>query len=278
MRDVVLVVPLFEPTRCMIERLAQLGTAIDVVAVDDSPDLTDPAILRMFESVNVALLRHEHNRGIAAALNTGINFAISQLGAQTILTLDQDSEMPVDYPKVAFDMLANNPSVGLVYPEMLNAVPQIGYGQGNTWRALEPIQSGWLLRSEVIEEIGDFREELVIDCVDTDYYLRLLDSSWQAMPMFGANLVHSLGHTEVIAGRFRYAWHSPLRQHYIVRNRLLTVRAHWRKHPRWAIRTLLRTATGALKALLFGAQRRASLVASAHGVLDGVFARTGIIT
>src|SRR6266446_2375876 len=81
------IIPAFNEARVIrevIERVLTLG--IHVVVVDDcSTDST----LKMIDHLPIYILHHAINLGQGAALQTGIDFAVSQ-GARYIVTFDAD--------------------------------------------------------------------------------------------------------------------------------------------------------------------------------------------
>ncbi|MBC2931652.1 glycosyltransferase [Nocardioides sp. zg-1228] len=267
------VVPLFDPSAEVVSRLVDLARHRPVVAVDDSPEVTDRSVLAQLAHQGVVVLRHERNRGIAAALNTGIAHVAKNDLITAILTLDQDSFASLAYVAAA-EALLSNAHLGLVYPHMLDAEPQVGAWRNGLWEALEPMQSGWLLKTAAWRDVGPFREELVIDCVDTDYYFRLLDRGWRAQAVQGMSIDHQLGTPGSFLGLFTYRQHPPFRIYFIVRNRIITARLHGRRHRSWALRSLGRTLKDVVKTLVVGGQRAQTLGAVARAVRDGVGAQT----
>lgn len=271
------VVPLFAPSEDVVDRLTDLAKHTRVVVVDDSPDLTEESLLARLTARGVVVLRHERNRGIAAALNTGIAHVTQDHRITSILTLDQDSTAPRHYIEAAETLLSTEP-LGLVYPHMLNGEPQVGSRRDGVWEALEPMQSGWMLKSDVWFDVGPFREELVIDCVDTDYFLRVLDRGWRAKAVMDMSIDHELGTPHQLFGRISYRRHPPFRTYYMVRNRILTARLHGRRHRSWATRSLVRTLKDIAKALVLGDRRTDTLFAVARAVRDGAGPRKTLMT
>ena len=89
MRATFVIIPAFNESgviREVIERVLTLG--VHVVVVDDcSEDNT----LQMIDHLPIAILRHAINLGQGAALQTGIDFAVSR-GARYIVTFDADGQ------------------------------------------------------------------------------------------------------------------------------------------------------------------------------------------
>lgn len=237
---VVAVVPAFHPDDEVVELvLALVGQVDAVLVVADGIDALATPLRGRLEGAGATVLTHAENRGIAAALNTGLRAAP---GDAAILTVDQDSTVPagfVDALRVTWDRAtAAGLPVGLVAPERVGGLP----GQTRTHRAgvalgRDPVQSGLLVTADTRKAVGEFDERLFIDGVDADYALRCLDAGFVVAVAEGLELGHRLGdrHTVRIAGRSLALTRSqPFRYYYLVRNRVWLTARHGRRHPLWA--------------------------------------------
>lgn len=88
--DVTVVIPCYRGRRFIGEAIASVlsqdGGSIEVVVVDDGSDDGSAAAVEAIADDRVCLLKHDRNRGIAAARNTGLRAARADL----IAFLDQD--------------------------------------------------------------------------------------------------------------------------------------------------------------------------------------------
>jgi rhamnosyltransferase len=232
--SVVAVVPAYEPGANLLELVDTLVAQVsEVIVVDDgSPNGTQ--IVDAVAERGARLLRHDTNRGIAAALNTGVQAALDAEGALAVLTVDQDSTIPAGFVTALVDgwerAEQDGVRVGVVAPEHVSGLPDQRAGR-------PPVQSGMLLPVATLRRVGDFDERLFIDGVDDDYALRCLDAGLAVVVLDGLTLGHRLGATHEI----RLAGHTPtltisasFRYYYLTRNRLWLIRRHGRRHPRWA--------------------------------------------
>jgi rhamnosyltransferase len=148
----------------------------------------------------------------------------------------------------------------------------------------EPIQSGLMLTTEALDDLGAFREELFIDLVDTEFYLRATDAGWPTV-LADAEFDHSLG-TFVearIFGRTIPLRGKPLkvriaaswRYYYIFRNRILVSRQYARRHPVWAASGYWTDFRHLALVTALAPGRLARLNAALAGVKDGIRGRTG---
>ena len=89
------------------------------------------------------------------------------------------------------------------------------------------ISSGCLIPLSAIDTIGEMDEELFIDHVDTDWFLRAKSLGWRSYGVCDALMEHALGEQtlRIWWGRWRYLpLHQPFRYYYIYRNSLLLYR------------------------------------------------------
>ena len=263
-----------------------LGQVAVVVVVDDgSTSAAADRALATCAALGCTVIRHRDNRGVAAALNSGVAQAISAHAELTdVLTLDQDSVVPAGYVRAALAAREAAQRVGLhvgmVAPEHVAGLPsRARSGHGGTLLGGEPIQSGLLVPVDVLRSVGPFDESLFIDGVDSDFYLRGLDADLLVVLARGTALGHRLGrgHPVRFLGRslvrrgvpVELTHAQPFRYYFLSRNRIALVRAHGRRHPRWATGQLLGLARHLVLvlALVPGRGERARWVL--RGIRDG---------
>ena len=117
MRRVSIVIPVFNTDASFLEEavasaLAQTHPDIELVIVDDGSTREETlnllAELRTKENIRVL---HQANQGPSVARNTGIAAATGDY----ILPLDADDLIEPSYVKQAYDLLEQNPRIGIVY-------------------------------------------------------------------------------------------------------------------------------------------------------------------
>ncbi len=270
---VVAVVPAFHPGPDLPALVADLMTQTGgrVVVVDDTGGAGDSA-LDGVRGLGALVVRHEGNAGIAAALTTGVAAGRArwpEVGA--VLTVDQDSRLVPDHLTRLLDARAlaqrTGVRVGLVGPQEVQGLPSRAARQrGGVLLGREPVQSGLLVPLEVWDEVGGVDPDLFIDGVDSDLWLKVLDSRREVVVAPGLRVAHRLGAAEplVVAGRrLRWRGHAlevavsaPFRSYYLVRNRLLLTGRHGRRHPVWAAGQLVGLARHLTLTMLLDPQRR----------------------
>jgi len=181
---VIAVVPTFHPDDGVVGRLRDLARQVDrVIVVDDGSGPSADAALADAAASGIEVHRLERNSGIAAALNTGVRVALDD-GADYVVNVDQDTDLPEDYVGIALGIFARANAVtrlGIVAVDAVNGAPALPTWVSPEGFGLVPeaIQTGFVISRECLEHGGLFDERLVIDCVDTEYCLRVRDRGFR---------------------------------------------------------------------------------------------------
>jgi rhamnosyltransferase len=291
---IIAVVPTFHPDEGAVTRLRLLASQVDrVIVVDDGSGPAADAVLARVRSMGAVVHRLDHNSGIATALNAGVRMALDD-GADFVLNLDQDTELPPRYVEIALAQFARaNPvtRLGIVCVDAVNGAPALptwispeGFGL-----VPEAIQTGFVISRECLEVAGLFDERLVIDCVDTEYCLRVRDYGFRIAVAKGTDIRHAIGRRAElrpfgIPMRHRksraiatYQYHSPFRRYYIARNNIDLILRNVRKRPRWVLSVLKREMGGMIVSMVSGPQRIAQVLAILTGTFHGLIRRRGMI-
>lgn len=197
------------------------------------------AALEEFPSVQKVLL--DDNAGVGAGHNKGIAVAMKK-GFPFVLILDQDSKPAED---MVFELrrgyekaLRAGIRVAAVGPRFVQKLtgreaPFIQLGglrfrkvscrgaESGLVRADFLISSGALIPKDALLDVGLMREDLFIDQVDTEWFLRARQQGWTVYGVCEATMEHSLGEKtlRVWFGRWKdVPLHSPLRHYYTFRN------------------------------------------------------------
>lgn len=286
------VVSLFNPDDGVLANAAALLSQVDcVVVVDDGSTEDSGVILAKLEAAGCTVAQLRENSGIAAALNRGIELALSEEEMPDyILTMDQDSLLEDGYVQslVEAATVAEDQGipVGLVAPGTVRGLPvrrrgtKLGVQFGG-----EPIQSGLLIPVNVLNELGPFKADLFIDGVDTEYYLRCRKAGLETILAPRAALNHSLGKSAPaqIMGKplsFRgtnvnIRTATTWRYYYIFRNRILLAKIYGRENPGWAAKGLLADFRHLAIVSIFAPGRIQRVLNARAGVWDGLKGKSG---
>jgi rhamnosyltransferase len=263
-----------------------LPQAAGVVVVDNTPE--EGAASRLENALHglprVHLISNRANLGISAALNQGLDHAVTA-GCKWALTLDQDTQC---FPDMVSTLLgvseACKPTpvvVGGNYLDPRSRHPKVAIGEAGAFLPQKTvITSGSLVDARLALAMGGFREDYFIDQVDHEFCLRARAHGHQVVISRKPVMVHSVGES----GGVQMPWlgvlpnHPPVRKYYIARNTVVTVKAYWRREPQWCLRRLARLLLGLVGMFFLEKQGLAKVRAFAGGIADGLHGRMGPCT
>ncbi|AWB95924.1 hypothetical protein DCE93_09815 [Agromyces badenianii] len=287
------VVPTYHPDPGVRARLHALARQVDqVIVVDDGSGPSADAFLDGIAAEGFVVERLPRNAGIAAALNAGVRLALAG-GSDYVVNLDQDTDLPSGYVETALAQFARaNPvtRLGVVCVDAVNGAPALPTWVSPEGFGLVPeaIQTGFVISRECLEVSGLFDERLVIDCVDTEFCLRIRDRGFRIAVAEGTDIRHSIGRRAELRpfgipmrhanGRLAtYQYHSPFRRYYIARNNIDLIFRYVGKRPRWVASVVKREMGGMIVSMVSGPQRLAQVLAICTGTLHGLIRRRGMI-
>jgi rhamnosyltransferase len=290
--SVVAVLSLFNPPAEVVDRVRRLQRQVDdVVVVDDGSPSPDEATFVQLADI-AEVIRLGENRGIAAALNAGIQHARTLRDPAWLMTLDQDSEISTGFVENALETAKRarraGVSVGAVTPESHNGSPIAMLPENDGFRqGFDPMQSGTLISARVLDHVGLLDESLFIDGVDSEFTARLRQYHYRLIAGEGCDLAHTLGQARPmkilgrrvkIAGReLNVYYHAPFRVYYMARNSVRLTRMYLLGQPAWIFKRLALEGIFHLIRITFGPHRIAMLKALVLGTRDGWLGRQGRI-
>lgn len=269
---VVAVVPTFRPGSDVLDNVDPLfAQCRRVIVVDDGSGDAADDVLTALEGRGADVVRLGRNGGIAAALNVGVQRALDDSSTDYVLTVDQDTRISDEFVVRATDKHRTHRAagtVGIVVPGFVSGRAVRASGRsGEEELPMEPIQSGMLIGRQVFAEIGFFREEFFIDCVDTDFFLRAANGGFLTVLCSACSLQHELGTTRAtLPSRPGIAVHPAFRRYYITRNRLVLMREHGWRDTRWLRYTIFTELAGLALVLALDSRRRAQMRAVLAGL------------
>jgi rhamnosyltransferase len=230
---------------------------------------------------------------VGAAQNAGIA-VLRRQGVRYVLLLDQDSVCAPDMVErlvaAAHELADRGVGVAAVGPRYRAAPggPLSGFVRFGRWGgrgsvsgevpdggAVEAdflIASGALIPIDSLDRVGPMEEELFIDHVDTEWFLRARHAGLRCFGVPGAEMEHALGEgaSRLWFGRWRHVPdHRPFRYYYIVRNSLLLYRRAYAPL-RWIVGDVVRLLGLALLNATVRPGRVLRLRMMARGVRDGI--------
>ncbi|MEZ0171837.1 glycosyltransferase family 2 protein [Microvirga sp. TS319] len=234
----------YNPDTGLLARvLDSIASQIDGIAVVDNGSVNMAEIGQIAQGVGAQVLSNSQNLGIAAAQNQGIALARKD-GFTHVLLLDQDTILA---PGVVADLAhqlsllerdhGKVSAIGPAYFERhskqqtrayrANGLRLLRISLENQARPIASdsiIASGSLIPLAVLEQVGEFKEDLFIDLVDVEWCFRARAAGFAAFIAPSAVVDHHLGSGTVKIGRRQIAVHTPVRNYYWVRNALWLAR------------------------------------------------------
>ena len=272
-----------EDTICCIRRLSTWENLRVAIWVVDNASTGDSAQQVAQQYPNASLLRNATNLGFAGGTNRGITAALA-VGNQPILLLNNDAFMDEEAADRLLQTLRQDETIGLVAPLLFEAgqggkllsaggknpvkhhqTRVLNVPKGPLFNVESVSGTAVLIRAAVLREVGLLDERFFFSTELADLCWRARRSGYRIVVDVRARAFHDVGRS------------SPLREtlyaYYIVRNRFLFLRNHYRRHLElysfWTLYTL------ALWLKLLWAGQRQSACAIRLGLADGLRGRFG---
>ncbi|NRD06417.1 glycosyltransferase [Lactobacillus delbrueckii subsp. bulgaricus] len=218
--EIVCITVLYNPDSDVVENIKKYNGLVGrIILVDNSNDNNE----KMFNDLEgIEYIPLMGNEGIARAINIGIE----KSDEKYVLTMDQDSTISENLINAYLRFLNNSDKeyVAALTPKYDTDRHHVKKGEG-TKKVLLSMQSGTLFKRSTFEEIGLFDEELFLDVVDWEYFLRINKAGLQTLQVNDAILIHRPAITKIANLGFfklKYGTASPLRYYYQGRNLLYT--------------------------------------------------------
>jgi rhamnosyltransferase len=260
-----------------------------VIVVDNGSTTGSQALLAPFAGhPAVELVLNSENRGIAAALNQGVERALAG-NFDWVATFDQDSKVPGGFITgllAACAAYAERGRIAVLAP--LYHDPNLDFIYSPSRRLTEDrttdvavsvtATSGNLVAARALRAHGGFREDFFIDCVDFEFCLRYRQKGWLVLEVPRVVLEHEAGSWQ----QRRWLWKQPrvndynaVRRYYQARNRLVMYARFAWFDPRWTLRDAWGYACDLVKLFLFGENRWSKLRAILTGCWHAITGRRG---
>ena len=235
----------------LLKNLQQISSQVEQIVLVDNASAQQDAIISRCKGV-ASVIPQNVNSGLGSAHNLGIEYARMQ-GATHVIIFDQDS-LPKEGMVAALlhslhSLESTGEKISAVGPRYVGTDAETGeqhqsffvkfgwlkfqrnYCQtdANDYPSADfLISSGALFSINALQEIGLMDEQLFIDHVDTEWFLRAKSKGYSAYGVCNAWMEHGLGEqTKKVKGLFRernIPQHKPFRYYYIFRNSFLLYR------------------------------------------------------
>lgn len=208
---------LYNPNESVLTNLNSYSNCVDVSVVVDNSDTKNEISQSLKNNSNFIYIDMDGNKGIAAALNKGIEYLNSK-NIDFALTMDQDSLFPTKYYpnilKLVNKYKTDYSVIGLNFNQENGGLDEII--EAPCW-----ITSGNFVNISDFMSVGGLMNELFIDYVDFELGYKFKKNGFKICYLKDFSLKHTIGNPIEIHlfGKTYYAMnHSPIRYYYRYRN------------------------------------------------------------
>lgn len=208
---------LYNPNESVLTNLNSYSNCVDVSVVVDNSDTKNEISQSLKNDPNFIYIDMDGNKGIAAALNKGIEYLNSK-NIDFALTMDQDSLFPTKYYPNILELVNKYKTdyslIGLNFNQDNSGLDEII--EAPYW-----ITSGNFVNISDFMSVGGFMNELFIDYVDFELGYKFKKNGFKICYLKDFSLKHTIGNPIEIHlfGKIYYAMnHSPIRYYYRYRN------------------------------------------------------------
>lgn len=282
-------------------KISSISNLLDTLAVqvdglllidNASPNFPYRELERKYSDLKI--FRNNENIGLAAAYNQGIAEARAR-SATHIILFDQDSlPAPNMVDCLRRELLLRNTNslttavAGPRYTDIKgqNISPfvrikgfrleRVRCTDNEVVEIDHLISSGSLIDMRAIDLIGEFSDELFIDCVDTEWCLRARHHNLIILGVGSAAMQHNIGDDYLTIMSKQLPLHSPVRLYYQFRNQIWLIKQPWTTW-RWRTIDTIRCIKLFFVFILFAPNKRNNLLFISKGIFDGLRSRMGRI-
>jgi rhamnosyltransferase len=277
------VVVTYFPDEGFCDRSKSIRDQVDhIVMVDNGSDaICLDRIQTVLSGRDVDRIRNPTNLGVATALNQGAQWA-RENGYSWVLLLDQDTVPSDDMVSTlirAYDQFPEKDRLAIVGCSHFagSGIDISSPKKAGWWTSTKVvITSGTLLSLRAAAQIGLFREEFFIDCVDFEFCLRAGCAGYSIVEVLEPLMQHVIGNPQ----RVPLQWiaretsnHRPWRSYYITRNLAVLTREYLWKEPAWILAAIYRRIKGMILMILFEQAKLQKVKYITLGLYDGLTGR-----
>lgn len=245
----------------------------NIVIVDNGSDNIN-VIKDITHSYGCTLIINEQNKGIAAALNQGLEYA-KEHGYEYALTLDQDSIASEGMVSALENSLVKSSLIAIIGPQIqdINKNEKLLL-KDEVVTVNSLITSGSLCVVNKLLCVGGFEEKLFIDCVDFEICWRLRMAGYLIARLDKVSLKHEVGKRQKKRFIFRDVYvlnHNATRTYYMARNKIYILKKYYKLegvNVAEEIFALFRRCGGIL---LYEKDKLNKMVSTLKGIKDGLF-------
>jgi rhamnosyltransferase len=284
----------YNPNNSIKKCVEAIYNQVNKILIVDNGSTKNLNLVNQFNGdPKIDIILNNKNMGIACALNKGVKYALKNK-YKWILTMDQDSEatenminnMLYSYNRLKREYKEKIVSIFPSYIEktFLKNVSHIEKSVNkednelnekidveNIHYVISEITSGNLVRCDIFNKVGYFKDKLFIDYVDHEFCLRLNENGYKLIQVEDAYLLHQLGESSkknLFIKKVGYTNHSYIRRYYITRNRMYIWKKYFRKFPKFILKDIYASFKEFIKIIFFESNKRLKIKMIYRGIHD----------
>lgn len=186
--------------------LSNVQRQVNCIVVVDNGSIENDFLSKLSNKFNnLKIIFLGKNLGIAKALNEGYKALRKECNMQWILTLDQDTVLPLNFVKNIFSYIIPYDCAVLCGIPIDKRRYQAKYKCEHELLEIDKcIQSGSLYKSVVLEKMNFFEEKLFIDYVDFEYCYRIRKASFKVYQARDVFFDQEFGNLS--SSKFKHIW------------------------------------------------------------------------
>jgi rhamnosyltransferase len=281
MPKIAAVVVLYNPNLDVLDNINSYMNQVDKLFVIDNSEYINNSLKEKIQlNIKSEYICNNFNIGIAAALNLASKKAASE-GFEYLLTVDQDSIAEPLMVEKLLNCFSLKSNIAVVSPFHLNTKGKNNiYPDKDCSEVLTAMTSGNLVKINVLNTVGGYKEDLFIDYVDHELCLRLNKMGYKVYICYKATLRHSLGditEKNFFGIKVYPTNHSYLRCYYQTRNRFVLRKFYKELYPEFVKKDTRDFFKTILKIILFENKKRKKLEFIFYGFWDYIRNKSGKI-
>jgi rhamnosyltransferase len=231
-RNLCAVVVWYNPNKENVINILRYNTGVYKVFVIDNSDKNNQSVLDGLKLDNAYYHFIGENKGIAAALNIGFEYA-RKYHAKWVLTMDQDSVFEggdFENYKKEINNYADKNRIGIFSARHNFANLNENVEFDRYCEKKRVMCSGNIVSYHAYRQVGGYREDFFVDWVDFEFCARIKIANYRIIECTQVLLKHFLGESimeTTFFGAKKYVPDYPLwRKYYLARNIYMTANLH----------------------------------------------------
>ena len=292
---IIAIIVTYHPELSHLKKLiAALLNQVDRILVVDNntPNFNVRLLDEISEKLEIIL--NIENFGLATAYNQACTIAKTQ-GYSHIILFDQDSLPAANMVIRLYSAMSNTnqhtfaaAAAGPKYEDIKGQklppfvrikgfhLERIECSENDVVDVDHLISSGSLIDLRAIDYVGNFTDSLFIDCIDTEWCLRVRYNNLRLLGVGNAFMTHNIGENYLnVLGR-QLPSHTSPRLRYQFRNQVWIIKQSWVSW-RWRIISSIRCAKLIGAYMVFAPNKANNLIAISKGIFDGLANKMGKI-